>query len=170
MDFEFPHEFEEFRKEIQEFIRAEVPADWAERDLENVDPQTVRGIRKKLAAKGWLTLPWPKEYGGMDAPHFQQVVFNEEMAYHRVPAADNAVNMLGPILMLEGTEEQKATFLPPIANADVRWAQGYSEPGSGSDLASLQTRAVESTSYFPGLAHSGFNKDISLGRHTTPPG
>lgn len=142
MDFEFPKELEEFRKEIQTFVKQELPDDWTGVD-EDANPETIRPLRKKLSDKGWLTIAWPKEYGGMGAPHLQQLVFNEEMAYNRVPAADNAITMLGPILMMEGTDEQKATFLPPIANADVRWAQGYSEPGSGSDLASLQTRAVE---------------------------
>jgi alkylation response protein AidB-like acyl-CoA dehydrogenase len=141
MDFEFPREFEGFREELREFVRTELPDDWV--DADEAGPVQVRAIRKKLAQKGWLTLPWPKEYGGMGSPHLQQIVFNEEMAYHRVPASDNAISMLGPILMLEGTEEQKSTFLPPITQADVRWAQGYSEPGSGSDLASLQTSAVE---------------------------
>jgi alkylation response protein AidB-like acyl-CoA dehydrogenase len=142
MDFAFPQELEEFRKEIQTFVKQEIPDDWTGVD-EDANPETIRPLRKKLSDKGWLTIAWPKEYGGMEAPHLQQLVFNEEMAYNRVPAADNAITMLGPILMMEGTDEQKATFLPPIANADVRWAQGYSEPGSGSDLASLQTRAVE---------------------------
>ncbi|MEE8443146.1 MAG: acyl-CoA dehydrogenase family protein, partial [Dehalococcoidia bacterium] len=143
MDFHFPPEYEGFRNEIREFARQELPADWGEEELDNGGSEAVKAIRKKLAAKGWLTLPWPKEYGGMGAPHLQQMVFNEETAYNRVPATDNAITMLGPILMLEGNEEQKSSFLPPIANAEVRWAQGYSEPGSGSDLASVQTRAVE---------------------------
>jgi len=144
MDFESPPELEEFRNEVKQFIRDDIPADWKGKDdLEGDDPAAAQAIRKKLAAKGWLTLAWPKEYGGMEAPHFQQMVFNEEMSYNRIPATDNSVTMLGPILMLEGTEEQKTTFLPRIANAEMRWAQGYSEPGSGSDLASLQTRAVE---------------------------
>lgn len=143
MDFQFPSEYEEFRNEIREFVRQEIPPDWGEEEMEDGGSEAVKSIRKKLAARGWLTLPWPKEYGGMGAPHLQQLVFNEETAYHRVPATDNAITMLGPILILEGNEEQKSTFLPPIARAEVRWAQGYSEPGSGSDLASLQTRAVE---------------------------
>ncbi|MCH7705526.1 MAG: acyl-CoA dehydrogenase family protein [Chloroflexi bacterium] len=142
MDFAFPQELEDFRKEIQAFVKQELPDDWTGVD-EDASPETIRPLRKKLSDKGWLTIAWPKEYGGMGAPHLQQLVFNEEMAYNRVPAADNAITMLGPILMMEGTDDQKSTFLPPIANADVRWAQGYSEPGSGSDLASLQTRAVE---------------------------
>ncbi|MBI4200717.1 MAG: acyl-CoA dehydrogenase family protein [Chloroflexi bacterium] len=142
MEFEFPPEIRRFRQEIQEFVRSELPTGWKGADEEDVDVEARKAIRKKLAARGWLTLAWPKEYGGREAPHLQQMVFSQEMAYHRVPATDSGISMLGPILMLEGTEEQKATFLPPIARGEVTWAQGYSEPGSGSDLASLQTRAV----------------------------
>ena len=142
MDFEFPLQLETFRAEVKEWIRKELPADWEGGGFEEEDPGESQGIRRKLAQKGWLTLAWPKQYGGMEVPHYQQMVFNEEMAYHRVPAQDNSVTMLGPILMLEGTEEQKQEFLPRIARAEMRWGQGYSEPGSGSDLASLQTTAV----------------------------
>jgi alkylation response protein AidB-like acyl-CoA dehydrogenase len=142
MDFAFPPELEKFREEVRAFVRTEVPADWEGGGFEEEDPKEAQGIRRKLAQRGWLTMAWPKQYGGMEAPHYQQMVFNEEMAYHRVPAQDNSVTMLGPILMMEGTEEQKQEFLPRIARAEMRWGQGYSEPGSGSDLASLQTRAV----------------------------
>ncbi|MBI4312427.1 MAG: acyl-CoA dehydrogenase family protein [Chloroflexi bacterium] len=142
MDFEFPPELEKFRQEVREFVRTEIPPGYEGVGMEEEDPKESQAIRRKLAARGWLTMAWPKQYGGMEAPHYQQLVFNEEMAYHRVPAADNSVTMLGPILMLEGTEEQKREFLPRIARAEMRWGQGYSEPGSGSDLASLQTSAV----------------------------
>jgi len=141
MDFGFPVELDEFRQELRQFVRTELPSDWVGAEEDEVE--TSQGIRKKLANRGWLTMAWPKEYGGQDASHVQQLVFNEEMAYNRVPATDNSISMLGPILMLEGTEEQKQEFLPRISRAEMRWAQGYSEPGSGSDLASLQTRAVE---------------------------
>ncbi|MBI4339771.1 MAG: acyl-CoA dehydrogenase family protein [Chloroflexi bacterium] len=142
MDFGFPAELEEFREEVRQFVRTDVPANWEGGGFEEEDPREAQAIRRKLAQRGWLTMAWPKEYGGMGAPHYQQLVFNEEMAYHRVPAADNSVNMLGPILMLEGTDEQKREFLPRIARAEMRWGQGYSEPEAGSDLASLQTRAM----------------------------
>ena len=88
-------------------------------------------------------MAWPEEYGGQSASHMRQVVFNEEMAYRGIPAGDAGIRMVGPILMLYGTEEQKKEFLPKIAGAEINWSQGYSEPDSGSDLASLQTRAVE---------------------------
>ena len=140
MDFEFSTECEDFRKELRSFAENDMPEGF---DPDEADKDEIQGIRQKIAQKGWLTLPWPEEYGGMGAPHLKQMVFNEETAYRRIPANDNAISMLGPILMLEGTDEQKQKFLPPIAKAEVRWAQGYSEPQSGSDLASLQTRAVE---------------------------
>ena len=140
MDFEFSTEYEDFRKELRSFAENDMPEGF---DPDEADKDEIQGIRQKIAQKGWLTLPWPEEYGGMGAPHLKQMVFNEETAYRRIPANDNAISMLGPILMLEGTDEQKQKFLPPIAKAEVRWAQGYSEPQSGSDLASLQTRAVE---------------------------
>ena len=101
-------------------------------------------MRKKLAGKGWLTLAWPKEYGGRGATHMMQLIFAEEMAYHRAPGRDIfGTRMLAPTLMIHGTEEQKLEHLPPIARGETQWCQGYSEPESGSDLASLQTRAIE---------------------------
>ena len=86
-------------------------------------------------------MAWPKEYGGQGASFMKQVIFNEEMSYHRMPGRDGfGAKMLGPTLMVHGTEEQKKRFLPPIANGDVQWCQGYSEPDSGSDLASLRLK------------------------------
>ncbi len=102
----------------------------------------VRSVRAKLAKKGWSAPAWPVEYGGMGATVRQQAVFNEELAYHRVPGPDFiAINYVGPTLMLFGTDEQKRRYLPPILAGEEVWCQGYSEPGAGSDLASLQTRA-----------------------------
>ena len=145
MDFRFSEADEEFRSEVREFVDQELPWDWRNRTVDPEEPEDaalVMDFKRKLAAKGWLTMAWPEEYGGQAAPHVRQVVFNEEMAYRAVPATDNGVRMVAPILMLYGTEDQKRFFLPRIAKADIVWSQGYSEPDSGSDLASLQTRAV----------------------------
>jgi alkylation response protein AidB-like acyl-CoA dehydrogenase len=99
-------------------------------------------VQKKLAAKGWTAPAWPKEIGGMGASYTQQAIFNEELAYHRVPGPDlTSVGYVGPTILLYGSDEQKK-HLPAIVRAEEKWCQGYSEPGSGSDLASLQTRAV----------------------------
>ncbi|MBI3952983.1 MAG: acyl-CoA dehydrogenase family protein [Chloroflexi bacterium] len=145
MDFRFTREQEAFRKQVRGFLGQELPAGWAGQDEDYGDEAWAftQRMRKRLAAKGWLTMAWPKEYGGMGAPHIQQMIFAEEMAYHRAPGRDGqGVGMVGPTLMINGTEEQKKQHLGAIGRGEVVWCQGYSEPGSGSDLASLQTRAA----------------------------
>lgn len=146
MQFRISPEDEAFREEVREFLKQELPPDWVgsgEGDDDEEWEFTLR-MRKKLAEKGWLTMAWPPEYGGQGASLMRQVVFAEEMAYHRAPGRDAfGIRMLAPTLMIHGTEEQKREHLPRIARGEVQWCQGYSEPESGSDLASLQTRAVE---------------------------
>ncbi len=146
MDFRFESVDENFRSEIVDFVDKELPWKWSQEDLDPEDEKDsilVRQFKKQLGEKGWLTMAWPEEYGGQAASHMRQVVFNEEMAYRGIPAGDAGIRMVGPILMLYGTDDQKREFLPKIAGAEINWSQGYSEPDSGSDLASLQTRAVE---------------------------
>ena len=141
MEFEFTKEEEQFRQDLREFLKSELPSDWAGGED---DWQFTLDMRKKLAEKGWLTMAWPEEYGGQGASHMMQLIFAEEMAYYRAPGRDQfGTKMLAPTLMIHGTEEQKREYLQPIARGEVQWCQGYSEPESGSDLASLQTRAVE---------------------------
>ena len=155
MDFKFTDEENAFRNELREWLKAEL----AKAPDSNGNNKSVKdryhgnsdeewdfnmSIRSKLAEKGWLTMAWPEEYGGQDASAIKQMIFSEEMAYHRAPGRDNfGTKMLAPTLMIHGTDEQRTEFLPPIAKGEVQWCQGYSEPESGSDLASLQTRAVE---------------------------
>ncbi|MDA0768902.1 MAG: hypothetical protein BZY79_02105 [SAR202 cluster bacterium Casp-Chloro-G4] len=145
MEFKFTPEEDNFRQELREFLKNELPDDWAGgQDEEQENWGFTLEMRKKLAQKGWLTMAWPEEYGGQGASHMMQLIFAEEMAYQRAPGRDQfATKMLAPTLMIHGTEEQKREYLPPIARGEVQWCQGYSEPESGSDLASLQTRAVE---------------------------
>lgn len=145
MDFRDTPVISGFRAEVRAWIETLEPH---ERDLSPGAEMTsgyldvVADVRRKLSAKGWSAPAWPKEYGGMGATVRQQAVFNEELAYHRVPGPDFiAINYVGPTLMLFGTDEQKQRHLPPILNGEEVWCQGYSEPGAGSDLASLQTRA-----------------------------
>jgi len=96
-----------------------------------------------LKEKGWIAPHWPKEYGGAGLTPLEQFVFNQEMALAGAPMVGGmGVSMIGPTLIVHGSDEQKAKHLPRILAAEVAWAEGYSEPGSGSDLASLQTRAV----------------------------
>jgi acyl-CoA dehydrogenase len=98
---------------------------------------------KILAAKGWLCHPWPAEHGGPGWSVVQRYIFEFECAMAGTPTINNmGIRMVGPVVMKFGTPEQKATILPSILNDEFAWCQGYSEPGAGSDLASLQTRAV----------------------------
>ena len=136
-----------FREEVRSWINNDLNED--ERSVEapgvtaDESYKRILAVRKKLSDKGWAAPAWPKEYGGMGATFRQQAVFNEELSYHRVPGPDFiGINYVGPTLMLYGTDEQKQRFLPAILAGEEKWCQGYSEPGSGSDLASLQTRAV----------------------------
>lgn len=143
MDFRDRPEIAAFRTTVREWI-AELDPEEREFSFGSSERQQdiINGVRKKLAAKGWSAPSWPREYGGMGASVRQQAVFNEELAYHRVPGPDFiAINYVGPTLMLYGTEQQKSRYLRPILDGEEIWCQGYSEPGAGSDLAALQTRA-----------------------------
>ena len=145
MEYRFTPEDDLFRGELRRFIQSELPADWegGGRWPEEYDWDFTMHLRGRLAERGWLTMHWPEEYGGRDASPVQSAIYNEELAYLRAPGRDIfGVRMLGPTLMIHGSEEQKQTHLPPIARGEIQWCQGYSEPESGSDLASLSTRAV----------------------------
>src|SRR5690606_4991891 len=137
-----------FRAELREFLDKELPAeDWDMRnDREEMTPEEAeftQQFRKKLAERGWLTLGWPKEFGGAGASYMTQTVYMEEMSSRGAPGAyDQGIWLAGPALMMHGTQEQQDRWLPPRRSGDSRWCQLFSEPGAGSDLASLQTRAV----------------------------
>lgn len=99
--------------------------------------------RKRLANQGWIAPAWPKEYGGASLSIMQQFILSEEIALARAPsAAGLGVNLAGPTLIVHGSDAQKAEHLPRILSGEVIWCQGFSEPGAGSDLAAIQTRAV----------------------------
>ncbi|MBM3942800.1 MAG: acyl-CoA dehydrogenase [SAR202 cluster bacterium] len=145
MEFKFNPQEDSFRQELRQFIQDELPADWegGGRWPEESNWELTRQMRRKLAQRGWLTMHWPREYGGQDASPVLSAIYNEELAYLRAPGRDIfGVRMLGPTLMIHGSEEQKRTYLPPIAQGEIQWCQGFSEPEAGSDLASLNTRAV----------------------------
>ncbi|OAI40799.1 hypothetical protein AYO38_05095 [bacterium SCGC AG-212-C10] len=131
-----------FRQEVRDFIKAEAPSGAGR----SADPFAMAGSRefmKKLAAKQWVAPAWPKEYGGAGLTVMEQFIFNSELAEARAPRPGGiAVGFAGPTLIVHGTEQQKQKYLPEILTGEVIWCQGYSEPGAGSDLASLQTRAV----------------------------
>ena len=142
-------EAELFRKRVRQFLVENLPPDWqglgAIDDREEADAFVERW-RAALAANGFLGVSWPKEYGGAGLTRLEQVVLVEELARAGVPAMGYndvfGIKMLGGTLLRWGTEEQKRHFLPRILSGEDRWCQGFSEPGSGSDLASLSTRAV----------------------------
>jgi len=149
MDFSYTPEQLALKKEFDEYfaeLEKERPPGYIGgiEDMESEEfTPWIRSVQKRLAEKGWWVRPWPKEYGGCDAPIMDQLIFSESAGAHRVPASDMfGVGMCGPTLLAAGTEEQKKEFLPPIARADVNWCQGWSEPNAGSDLAALTTRAV----------------------------
>ena len=157
MDFRFSPDEEAFRGEIRAFLKTELPGDWAESggvtgglgEGGEERWEFLRAFQRKLASKGWLTLGWPREHGGLGASHMMQVIYNEEMTYHRAPTQLGVgPDRVGPTIILYGSEEQKRRHLPGIAGADSVWCQGFSEPGAGSDLASLQTRADADGDYF----------------------
>jgi len=154
MEFRFTPEEEAFRQEVRDFLKEGYPIEWHEAvDAFGEDPllhwDLYRSFIKKLAAKGWLALAWPKEYGGLAAGHMKQLIYNEEMAYQRAPTQIGmGSDRVGPTIIVFGTEEQKRRHLPGIVSGDIVWSQGFSEPEAGSDLASLTTRAVEEGDYF----------------------
>jgi alkylation response protein AidB-like acyl-CoA dehydrogenase len=105
--------------------------------------ERTKGWKDALVANGWVAAGWPKEYGGAGLSAVEQFILNEELAEHGLSNVGGfGVMMIGPTLMVHGSAEQKAEHLPKILKAEVVWCQGWSEPGAGSDLASLQTRAV----------------------------
>ena len=132
-----------FQQEVNDFIEHELPAGWDQpTETRRGNPGVEAEVRRKLAQKKWLALPWPKEYGGLDASPMQQMIFNEIMSYRGVPHFSMGVAWVGPVIMLYGREDQKERFLPRITDGTDVWCTLYSEPGAGSDLAAMQTRAV----------------------------
>ena len=150
-------ELDAFRNEVRAWLEANYPAELRDPQAKT-DPEAVWGGRRfdgssdpqivwmrRMAEKGWTAPAWPKEYGGGGLSPQQARVLAEELAAgrYRQPLASFGVWMLGPVLLEYATEEQKREHLPKIINGEIRWCQGYSEPGAGSDLASLATRCVD---------------------------
>jgi|TARA_B100000809_G_scaffold57270_3_gene53372 alkylation response protein AidB-like acyl-CoA dehydrogenase len=143
--FDFTPEESDFRRKLSAFLDGALPADWHGPADESRDDHWAlnQQIKKGLADRGWFVMSWPTEYGGADSSPMMNTIFAEEMAYRRAPGHDRfGTRMLGPTLMRFGSDSQRAEHLGAIARGEVQWCQGYSEPNSGSDLASLQTRAV----------------------------
>ncbi|HWE56887.1 MAG TPA: acyl-CoA dehydrogenase family protein [Acidimicrobiales bacterium] len=144
MDFDFGQQAAELRSRLRNLIAEEIPEGYLGAFTDDpADLEIAQRFCRRLAEEGLLTWAWPKEYGGQGGSVWEQTVVREEMWAHHEPrgAQYMGLNWVGPAIMAFGTDEQKATFLPPIAAGQVIWCQGFSEPGAGSDLASLATRA-----------------------------
>jgi len=126
-----------FRADLRAWIEANLPAE-------------PREWSRELYDAGYAGLTWPKEYGGADAPYSHLAIFLEETARAEAPTHVNVIGlgMAGPTIMTHGTEEQKSRYLPKILSAEEIWCQGFSEPGAGSDLASVRTRAIDDGDHF----------------------
>ena len=135
---------DEFRQEVQGWVEETVPAELRVGNRKDLPGSLLGNWIGALAERGWITPQWPTEYGGGGLDRKHAAVLMSEIKKVRAPIISSfGTSMLGPTLLEFGTEEQKLEFLPPISRHEVKWCQGYSEPGAGSDLASLQTRAVK---------------------------
>src|SRR3954449_13403464 len=142
MDLSLSPSEQEFRDEVRSWLEANHPGPTPEGDEAGFDFR--RAWQRKLNERGWAGLSWPEQYGGSGATLFEQAIFSEELARSNAPQMANVLGLTmgGPTVIGHGTDEQKERFLAPILSADEIWCQGFSEPESGSDLASLKTRAV----------------------------
>ena len=150
MDFKFTEEQDKFRQEISDFLEGEIEQGLWEPTCDSwimgYDPE----FSKRVAAKGWIGLHWPKEYGGQGRSAIDRLILTEEMLRYGAPGACHwfADRQIGGAILIYGTEEQKKELLPMILRAEAYVGLGLSEPEAGSDLASLQTRAVEDGDYY----------------------
>jgi alkylation response protein AidB-like acyl-CoA dehydrogenase len=159
MDWRDTPEQAAFRAEVRGVIESRLPRRYREAaarggpgerawefDRKSPDPEIRRAAMEwhaALSERGWVAPHWPREFGGAGLSSMEQFILNQELARAGAPAVGGSgVALLGPTLIVHGTEEQRRKYLPPILAGEVTWAQGYSEPGAGSDLASLQTRAT----------------------------
>jgi len=148
MDFALTAEQQTFRQEIRAFLASEVPPDATTEDGWIVGFS--REFSRKLGERGWIGLTWPKQYGGQERSYLDRVILTEELLRAGAPVAAHWLGdrQVGPALLAYGSEEQKAEILPRVTKGEIVFCLGMSEPGSGSDLASLRTRAVEEGDYF----------------------
>jgi alkylation response protein AidB-like acyl-CoA dehydrogenase len=148
MDLSFSQEDRDFQQDVQSFLETAWPQEMRDKKarsaLGKLSKDDLVGWQKRLAEKGWAAVNWPAEHGGAAFTPTQSYIWDLERAKVGAPGViPFGMSMVAPVIMKFGTDEQKAKFLPPILNSDVWFCQGYSEPGSGSDLASLKTKAED---------------------------
>jgi len=156
VDFRLTPEEEAFRREVAAFLEKEVPREYREKRLTFFDMSAQsdwikvhREMAKKLGEKGWISIHWPEEYGGQGKSPFHRLILREELSRYHSPGYDSiGAGIVAPALMLKGTEEQKKKHLPGIASGKVIWCETLSEPGHGSDLASIEVFAREEDDCF----------------------
>lgn len=151
MNFVFNEQEESLRDELRSYLSQHLPKDWAGLfvDKEEAWDESL-DFCKAFAKNGWLTMAWPVEYGGKGASEWDQAVVREELWSADEPRGPQYMNLnwIGPAIRMYGTEHQRMSLLPPISRGEVTWCQGFSEPNAGSDLASLETQAVEDGDYY----------------------
>jgi alkylation response protein AidB-like acyl-CoA dehydrogenase len=157
MDFEYSEEHQAFRKEFRRWLEANLPPELCLDDPADDRVASTRETferrrawQKTMHAAGWVGITWPKEYGGRAAGLIERIIWDEEYAAARAPVLPGAMglNLVGPTIIHWGTDAQRQRYLPAILKADEVWCQGFSEPGAGSDLANLQTRAIDRGDHF----------------------
>ena len=156
MDFTLTPEQQSFRDEVRDWLKRNLPRSWVERlhggsDIPRPDAyEFLRQWQGKLNEAGFVGLTWPKESGGRGLTFMEEMILQQEMALAKAPPVLNilAVGMAGPTIIAYGTEEQKKRYPPKMLSCEEIWCQGYSEPNAGSDLASVQTRAVKEGEYY----------------------
>jgi alkylation response protein AidB-like acyl-CoA dehydrogenase len=163
MEFAFTPEQEQFRLEVRAFCREHVGPDVRtrlERQREEHDPE----LYKKIAQRGWIGMQWPTEYGGQGRSRVDMAIFYEEMGYARAPTGryTGSVVFVGESIISYGTSWQKQEFLPRIARGELTCCWGLTEPGSGSDAAALQTRAVDEGDYYAVTGQKVFTSGAHL--------
>jgi alkylation response protein AidB-like acyl-CoA dehydrogenase len=151
MDFTLTPEQEGFRDEVRSWLRTNLPEGWVDRvhagsDVPRAEAyEFLRTWQRRMHEGGLVGITWPKDYGGRGLSFMEELILQEEMAIAKAPPVLNilAIGMAGPTIIAYGTEEQKRRYPPKMLSCEEIWCQGYSEPNAGSDLASLQTRAVK---------------------------
>jgi alkylation response protein AidB-like acyl-CoA dehydrogenase len=165
MDLNFTEAEQAFREEVRTFVQRSLPAETRRKVLEglHLSKEDNVGWHRLLAARGWGAPNWPTEFGGTGWDPVRQYIFEEECAVWGAPALlPFGLKMVGPVIMAFGNAAQQKRFLPRIAAAEEWWCQGYSEPGSGSDLASLKTSAVHQGDHY---VVNGQKTWITLAQH-----
>jgi alkylation response protein AidB-like acyl-CoA dehydrogenase len=147
MDLDFLPEHAEFRKEVRDWIEQSFPKAVRDKQAtgEHLDKEEILSWHRILHKKGWLTPSWPVEFGGTGWDPVRRYIFSEELARANTSQPSFGLGMIGPVLYTFGSDDQKENLLKPTLAGDIWWCQGYSEPGAGSDLAGLSTKAERFT-------------------------